>query len=763
MNAANHLIGSTSPYLLQHAHNPVDWYPWGAQALDRARRGDKPIFLSIGYSACHWCHVMERECFENPDIAAVMNAHFINIKVDREERPDLDDVYMLATQVMTGSGGWPMSVWLTHDLKPFYAGTYFPPEDGHGRPGFPRLLLALADAWKNRRADLLAQAEKIVEAVSHYADEATRDASGGQVQLGAAIAGAVEQQADRFDGDHGGFGRAPKFPPSQALLLWAALLRVNARGSLFNAHGAALVRNMLATTLDHMMHGGIYDHVGGAFARYSVDQFWLVPHFEKMLYDNAQLAPAYALAAAQLDRPDYARIARETLDFWLRDMTSPDGGFYSTLDADSEGHEGKFYVWTTEQIRAALPDPADARLLMEHYGVTDGGNFEGANILFEPAGGGDRALLDPLLLALRTARQRRVPPGLDDKVLTAWNGMMISALAICGRILDEPRYTTAAHRAAEFLMTQHLREGRLFRASRMSDGERKVHIPAFLEDCAMLLAGMLDLMAATDAAGHPHAAAKNWAITLADALVRDFEDTRHGGFFFTGPAHETLFTRLKNATDGATPSANGVAIRSLLRLARATGGDAYRQAAMRAVAAFAGVIKKNPSSFSTILHGLVEDAAFTAPAKIAGGPNPAPAQEHRTEHLELEPAAPISAHPGQTVEAPLRLKVRDGFHIQPETPVAGGLFATVAHLRGDAPIISQQWRFPHAHPIAGDAETLGLDGTLEIIAQFQIAADARPGTYRTRVTVQAQPCGVNACFAPESVSVELALTVREPA
>ncbi len=439
----NRLLAETSPYLLQHRNNPVDWHPWGPEALDRAKREDKPIFLSIGYSACHWCHVMEHESFEDPRIAALMNEHFVNIKVDREERPDLDAIYMTAVQIMTGRGGWPMSVFLTPDRQPFYGGTYFPPTQRMGMPGFDQILLAVADAWKNRRKQALDQAAELTSHLQQAAAPAGAGASGDLTET--LLFDAATSLERSFDPHHGGFGAAPKFPHPMDLRL---LLRVWRRTKVpahdqtrktHEAHSDALL-HIVTHTLDKMAAGGIYDHLGGGFHRYSVDERWLVPHFEKMLYDNALLIGAYIDAHLATRNADYARIARETIEYVLRDMTDPAGGFYSTEDADSEGHEGKFYVWSPAEVAAVLGDER-AQLFNYVYDVTESGNFEGASILNLPKSIDQCAELKRLAVAdlarqlsedrarLFAERQKRVRPGRDDKVITAWNGLMIDSLA----------------------------------------------------------------------------------------------------------------------------------------------------------------------------------------------------------------------------------------------------------------------------------------------------------------------------------------------
>ncbi|RMH04064.1 MAG: thioredoxin domain-containing protein, partial [Nitrospirae bacterium] len=485
----NRLIHATSPYLLQHAYNPVDWYPWGEEALERARREDKPILLSIGYSACHWCHVMERESFENEEIAALMNEHFICVKVDREERPDLDEIYMQATVAMNqGHGGWPMTVFLTPEQHPIFAGTYFPPTDRWGRPGFATVLKKIAEGWQTDREAIRRSASQFTERLRRSL-QALPPLPVGQAEIDAA----VEQFREEFDRRHGGFGSAPKFPPATAL---SFLLRQYAYT------GDLSILEMIRTTLDAMAAGGIYDHVGGGFARYSTDDRWLVPHFEKMLYDNALLARTYTEAFHLTGHPNDQRIARETLDYLLREMTSPEGGFYSATDADSEGVEGKFFVWTPEEIHTIAPSREDAERFCAYYDITPQGNWEGKSIPHTPRsleavaqelGCSPEDLADSLARMkplVYQARLKRVPPGLDDKILTAWNGMAIGALAEAARVFGEPRYLEAACRTARFLLTNLSRpDGGLFRTYRQG----KAHLPAYLEDYAYLAEGLLDL------------------------------------------------------------------------------------------------------------------------------------------------------------------------------------------------------------------------------------------------------------------------------
>jgi uncharacterized protein YyaL (SSP411 family) len=577
--SGNRLAGETSPYLLQHAHNPVDWYPWGEEAFARARAEDKPVLLSVGYSACHWCHVMERESFENPDIAAVMNAGFVNIKVDREERPDVDHIYMQAVQSLTGHGGWPMTVFLTPDGTPFYGGTYFPPEDRHGLPGFPRLLAALADAWRSRRAEVVQSGREIAESLSQT-DRLRRSAT----LLGEEILfSAFQAISSQFDEEWGGLGGAPKFPQP---MIWEFVLR------FFKRTGNPYARRMVHTTLIRMTRGGLYDQLGGGFARYSVDAHWMIPHFEKMLYDNAQLASLYLHAWLAFGDPECRRVCEETLDYLRRDMADPAGGFYSAEDADSEGHEGKFYVWTAEEVRAVLG--ADADRALAYWGVDRGPNFEGKNHLFL-AGEPDPASMAPLRARLLEARARRVRPGRDDKVLAAWNGLACRALAEAGRALGRADYVAAAVRNAEFLLGAMRREGRLLRTWKSGEARLK----GYLEDHAMVAAALLEVYEATFE--------RRWldaARALGDDMIRLFWDEQLDGFYDTGHDHERLIVRPRNLYDNAVPCGTSVAIETLLRLAVLTGETAYEARALTALRPLADLLARHPTAFGRFLCAL---------------------------------------------------------------------------------------------------------------------------------------------------------------
>ncbi len=602
----NRLIRETSPYLRQHAYNPVDWYPWGPEALTLAKEKNRPILLSIGYSACHWCHVMERESFEDETIAELMNHNFVCIKVDREERPDLDEIYMQATVAMNhGQGGWPMTVFLTPDQDPFFAGTYFPPEDRWGRPGFSTLLNKIATHWGKHPADVRTQAKDMTKRLT---------GAGGipsPISVGeSALDEAVIQFRNDFDQTHGGFGGAPKFPPAAGLSL---LLRCHRRS------GDPQTLAMVTKTLDRMAAGGIYDHIGGGFARYSTDERWLVPHFEKMLYDNALLARVYVEAYQVTKNPFYRQIATEVLDYVIRDMTGSEGGLYSATDADSEGVEGKFFVWTPAEVRDALNNEGDARQFCALYDITDLGNWEHKSIpnRLQPIEDVARQLnlttdeltetaarVKPLLYRFR---QARIPPALDDKVITAWNGMMLSAMAEAARVFGEDRYRRSAQRTADFLLQTHVQpDGRLLRTSRAS----RAHLNAYLEDYAYLAEGLLDLYEAGAAEAYLHAAAR-----LADYVMKNFQDEEHGGFFTTAKHHETLILRCRDGTDGAIPSANAVAASALARLSFHFDRQDWRDAAVRAVRAYGRQIARYPRAFAKSLA--LVDFLLEGPIELA--------------------------------------------------------------------------------------------------------------------------------------------------
>ncbi|WP_243384670.1 thioredoxin domain-containing protein [Geothrix alkalitolerans] len=595
---SNHLAGSLSPYLLQHAHNPVDWFPWGEEALAKARTEEKPIFLSIGYSACHWCHVMERESFENQAVAEVLNAHFVSIKVDREERPDLDDLYMDAVQAMTGRGGWPMSVWLTPDLEPFYGGTYFPPEPRGGMPGFVPLLRRIAEVWREDRAGVVGQAGRL-------ATELRRQAAveaGAALPDEAALDEALAQLRTAFDPRWGGFGPAPKFPQSMAV-------------ELILARGTSEDRAMALRTLDAMWEGGMYDHLGGGFARYSVDGQWLVPHFEKMLYDNAQLVCAYLAAFQATGEARYGQVARETLDYMLRELCDPAGGFHSSEDADSEGEEGKFYVFTPAEVREALGE-VDGPRFCAAFGVTDGGNFEhGKSVVHRFSCPRDASLPDEedrrLRARLRQWRDRRVRPGKDDKVLASWNGLALSALARGFQVLGEARYLEAARDCASFLRRELWRDGHLLRVWRQG----QAHTPGFLEDSAAVVEGLVDLY---EAGFDP--AWLRWAESLAEGLLARFQDQADGGFFSTEADQADLLFRLKPGFDNAIPGGNTLAARALLRLSRHLQREDFRQAAEGALRCFAPWMRRAPRAFLGMLG--VFDLALREPVEVAISGNP---------------------------------------------------------------------------------------------------------------------------------------------
>jgi len=586
---ANRLAGATSPYLLQHADNPVDWFEWGPEAFDRARDEDRPVLLSVGYAACHWCHVMERESFEDPEIARLMNERFVCVKVDREERPDVDAIYMDAVQAMSGHGGWPMTVFLTPDGRPFFAGTYFPPEDRHGMPGFPTVLNAVAGAWRDRREDLLTQGQRVIEAIGRSQGSSTDPLT--EDLLREALTGL----RGAFDPEWGGLGGAPKFPQPITMEL---LLRCHRRG-----WDGAL--DMVTLTLDRMAAGGIRDHVGGGFHRYAVDRTWLVPHFEKMLSDNAQLARLYLHGWQVTGRDQDRVVATGTLDYLMREMRHPDGGFFSSQDADSEGQEGRFFVWGWDELVGEV-----GKEVAEALGAGPEGNWEGRNVLWRPSG--EAEVPEDALRALLEVRERRVHPATDDKILAGWNGLAISALAETGRALGASHYVEAAGAAADFVLSALRREdGRLLRSWR--DG--RTSGPAYLDDHGLLAAACLDLYETTFEV--------RWfeeARSLADAILRLFADEA-GGFFQTGRDAEQLVIRPKDLFDTAVPSGNSAAAEVLLRLALLTGEAGYERAAVGALRLVRDMMPRAPSGLAHALGALDLYLGPSSEVAIVGEPD----------------------------------------------------------------------------------------------------------------------------------------------
>jgi hypothetical protein len=651
MAVANRLVRETSPYLLQHAHNPVDWYPWGEEAFTRARDEKKPILLSIGYSACHWCHVMEHESFENPQIARLMNEWFISIKVDREERPDVDDVYMKAVQLLVGRGGWPLTVFLTPDLRPFHGGTYFPPVDRHGIPGFPRVLEAVARAYREKPDDVARAVEQLVEGVNRL--ERIAEPSGTiDPDLPRR---AAEMLLRHVDSEDGGLGGAPKFPHASAFQLF------------LRQHVATGRRDLLDATLltcARMHQGGLYDQVGGGFHRYSVDARWLVPHFEKMLYDNAQLPRLYLDAYQVTGDAALRRVVEETLDYVIREMRHPEGGFYSATDADSEGEEGKFFTWTRTEV-AAIVEPADLDLVCRYWDVTDEGNFEGHSIphvtlsleqvakLFGRSLEDGRTAVERARQRLFAARQKRVPPLRDEKILTSWNGLMIGTLAEAGRVLRKARFVDAAVTGADFVWTRLRRDDKLLHV--WSGGNAKQ--PAFLDDHVFFAEALVDLYEATGDRTN-----LNRATQLVAALDARFHDDAGGGYFMGAHDEERLIVRTKPSADSSLPSGNAAAAHLLLRLHHLTGAESYRVRAEEILHLLQSGATENPFGYASLLQAIELHTTGSVEVVIVGAPGRADTEAlwevtagtflpHRTlVHAvagDVDPLAPARGRPAK--------------------------------------------------------------------------------------------------------------------
>ncbi|WP_428937637.1 DUF255 domain-containing protein [Fontivita pretiosa] len=729
----NRLANETSPYLLQHAHNPVDWYPWGPEAFEAARTQDKPIFLSVGYSTCYWCHVMERESFENEAVAREMNQRFINIKVDREERPDVDQLYMTAVQVLTQQGGWPMSVFLLPDLRPFYGGTYFPPTDAYGRPGFVTLLRAVDDAYRNRRADVHRSAEQLLNILRQLAEPppASQRITINWEQIDELVRRSI---AD-YDPVHGGFGGAPKFPRQtllEMLLMYLRLRPVEVDPQSQIASRQAQILSMVRHTLDAMANGGIRDHLGGGFHRYSTDAQWLVPHFEIMLYDNAMLAWCYLEAYEQTEELRYARIARGILDFVLREMTSPQGAFYTAFDAEVDAREGGSYLWTAEQVQQALEDsftPEQIAEFMHVYGLDRGPNFadphHGAgraesNVLYLPDGA--QRENDPMIVKMREAlyqaRRKRKQPLLDTKIITSWNALMIRALAYAGQVLQEQHYLDAAERAARFLVKHHMtEEGALYRTSR--DGRPRHE--AFLDDYAFLCQAMLALH---DAGGD-----ESWrdqARALAKGMQYRFGDEDRGGFYFTSRDAKDLIVRQKVATDSPLPSGNAVAAMVALEL-----GD--RDSAARTLSVFAQQLLQQVEAMSSMLEAAmlyVDQHGELTVEPTADAHSRRPMSLHEL----AERVVTVDTAWRSPTELELRLQILPPFHINSNAP-AGGMIPTEVRVP-DAQI--ETIEYPPGQTWAGQTS---------IVVRFK-----QPATQVIHVALRYQACDESACL-PEITRV----------
>jgi len=709
--SANRLARETSPYLLQHAHNPVDWYPWGEEAFAAAKGEDKPIFLSVGYSTCYWCHVMERQSFENDAIAAEMNKRFINIKVDREERPDVDALYMNAVQVLTGQGGWPMSVFLTPDLKPFYGGTYFPPYDGHGRIGFPRLLAALSDAWKNRRSEAIRSSEEILEMLKKMAEPPPTRA---HIQIDEDfLERLLERSTADYDPANGGFGSAPKFPRQTLLELILLAERISPNPTRLE---------QVLHTLDKLALGGIHDHLGGAFHRYSTDNHWLVPHFEIMLYDNAMLAWCYAEAFAQTKNTHYGTTARGILDFILREMTSPDGAFYTAFDAEVDAQEGLSYLWTAAEIAEVLGEK-DAELFNRVYGIAEGPNFadphhnHGApdkNILFleDELDAETEAKVAPMRQKLYEKRRTRKQPLLDTKILASWNGLMIRAMAHAGKILNEPIYLAAANKSADYLLKVHRApDGSLHRTSR--DGIAKG--AGFLDDYALLAQGLLALDR------------RDEAQKIAARMLNQFHDPAKGGFYFTAAGDPNMLIRQKTASDTPLPSGNAAATMVMLELKKP-------DIAAGAICIFAGQLERFGEGMSALVAAAQRYVHLHRSMQVAAGKA---AATKAVAALSAEWTAPDLLHAIVTV-AP-------GFHINANT-AAPGLIPTRLFVAGATieypPAKQETFEF-------ADGPIPIYDGRIVIAARF-----ARPVIQQSvKLLLTYQACDQNSCRAPEKIEL----------
>ena len=723
----NRLVHETSPYLLLHAHNPVDWYPWSDDALARAKKENKLIFLSVGYSTCYWCHVMERKVFSNPEIAKMMNKDFINIKIDREERPDLDEIYMTATQLLTQRGGWPNSVFLTPDLKPFYAGTYFPPTDMPGRPGFPTILDAVHEAWVTREAEVIESANQISDTIEMATSRGFTALTAKPLNR-SLITGALDYLRTAYSHAYGGFGNAPKFPSSANLELLLSEYERTPDASLLK---------MVTYTLDMMAYGGMYDQIGGGFHRYSVDAKWLVPHFEKMLYDNAQLAKVYLRAYQLTQEPRYRRIAEEIFGFVFREMTAPEGGFYSALDAETDAEEGKYYVWTADEIQKIL-GTKEAKPFGDVYGVQKGPNFEGKNILYVPEGTAAEDALRSVASArekLLAARAKREYPLLDTKIIVNWNGLMIEALAYGYQVLGEKRYLTAASKATRFILnTMRKPDGELWHT--YTAGITKQN--AYLDDYAFFVKGLLGLYRATGE--------EQWldlARVLTDTMIQLFWDDKNGGFYYTRADAKHLIVRTKKPYDSAIPSGNAVTVENLIGL-----GKDYRNYAEKTLRTFADSMSQAPSSFMYILFALNQYLAL----EEGLGSDTTPL---------VTATAQVKSKKDEILSIELHLKIAAGWHINANPAGQANLIPTTLEVDTDTPVEIVDVAYPKgksAHFEFSDGSLNVYEGNLTI--PLTLTLKPNPTSQKnTQITLKLtyQPCNETECLLPQTLDIPLDL------
>ena len=731
---SNRLVHETSPYLLLHAHNPVDWYPWSDEALALAKKENKLIFLSVGYSTCYWCHVMEREVFSNPEIAEMMNENFINIKIDREERPDLDEIYMTATQLLIQRGGWPNSVFLTPDLKPFYAGTYFPPTDMPGRPGFPTILDAVHEAWVTREAEVIESANQISKTIE-MAISRGFTALNARALDRSLTTPALDYLRTSYSDAYGGFGRAPKFPSPANLEFLLSEYQRESGLQTSPAKDEALLK-MITHTLDMMAYGGMYDQVGGGFHRYSVDAKWLIPHFEKMLYDNAQLAKVYLHAYQLTQEPHYQRVAEEIFGFIFREMTAPEGGFYAALDAETDAEEGKYYVWTTDEIRKVL-GKKDAKRFNDVYGVNKGPNFEGKSVLYVPKASAVEDSVKDLSTArekLLKARAEREYPLLDTKIIVNWNGLMIDALAYGYHVLGEERYLTAASKAAQFVLdTLRKPNGELWHTYTAG----VVKQDAYLDDYAFFVRGLLGLY---DATGE-----EKWldsARTLTDTMIQLFWDDKNGGFYYTKADAKHLIVRTKKPYDSAIPSGNAVAVKNLLAF-----GMDYRNYAEKTLRIFSDSMAQSPSSFMHLHFALNHYLMTTEKGVDAATPSLVTA------------STTIKADSDEIFEVELQLEIAAGWHINANPAGQDNLIPTTLAVDVDMPVEIVDIAYPKGKSMRFEFsdESLNVyEDSLTIPIKLKQKSNAT-GSSKVTLKLTYQPCNDTECLFPETLEIPLEL------